>query len=141
LEKPLALRCKTLGYFRRSTTDEVAGVLALVTLVRFCGVQNFIPTEPNAGITTVVPGLVGCPSSATNNRVVGSLSIRRGCFGGPLIQRLKNFAGRVARDNVAVPTIEYTIVFAIVMALVLMSAAYVGTWIAEKWFLLTAKLT
>jgi len=57
-----------------------------------------------------------------------------------LIQRLKKFAGRVARDK-AVPTIEYTIVFAIVMALVLMSAAYVDTWIAEKWFLLTAKLT
>ena len=64
-----------------------------------------------------------------------------GLLWGPLIQRLKKFAGRVARDNVAVPTIEYTIVFAIVMALVLMSAAYVGTWIAEKWFLLTAKLT
>ena len=60
---------------------------------------------------------------------------------GLLIQRLKKFAGRVARDNVAVPTIEYTFVFAIVMALVLMSAAYVGTWIAEKWLLLTAKLT
>ena len=57
-----------------------------------------------------------------------------------MIQRLKKFAGRVARDK-AVPTIEYTIVFAIVMALVLMSAAYVDTWIAEKWFLLTAKLT
>jgi len=51
------------------------------------------------------------------------------------------FAERVARDHVAVPTIEYTIVFAIVMALVLMWAAYAGSWIAEKWSILTAKLT
>jgi len=51
------------------------------------------------------------------------------------------FAARVARDDVAVPTIEYTIVFAIVIALVLTSAGYGGVWIAEKWFILTAKLT
>jgi Flp pilus assembly pilin Flp len=57
-----------------------------------------------------------------------------------LIQGLKKFAERVARDNVSVPTIEYTIVFAIVMALVLTAVAYVGTWIAEKWFLLTVNL-
>src|SRR5262249_14916051 len=51
------------GYFRRSTADEVAGLRArhLGSLARrlFCGVQNFIPTEPNAGITTVVPGRGG----------------------------------------------------------------------------------
>jgi hypothetical protein len=85
--------------------------------------------------------VVRFPSSATNNPVLNRPQYLEEPVGGPLIRRVKKFAERVARDNVAVPTIEYTIVFAIVMALVLTSAAYAGAWIAEKWFILTAKLT
>lgn len=58
-----------------------------------------------------------------------------------MIERVKTFAQRVARDNVAVPKIEYTIVFAIVMALVVTWAVYVGAWIAEKLSMLTNKLS
>jgi hypothetical protein len=55
-------------------------------------------------------------------------------------ERIKALARRVVEENVAVPRIEYTIMLAIVMALVVASAAYAGLWLARKWIVLTAKL-
>jgi len=57
-----------------------------------------------------------------------------------LLKRIKTLAKRIAHENVAAPMIEYIIVLAIVLAVVITSAAYAGIWVAGKWLALTAKL-
>jgi hypothetical protein len=57
-----------------------------------------------------------------------------------MFPRIRAVARWVASENVAVSMIEYTIMLAIVMAVVVTSAAYTGLWLARKWIVLTAKL-
>jgi Flp pilus assembly pilin Flp len=58
-----------------------------------------------------------------------------------LLQRIRFLARRIVQENVAVPTIEYTIVLVIVLTVVVTFAAYAGSWLAGQWMILTAKLS
>ena len=57
-----------------------------------------------------------------------------------MLRRFKIFIRRFTQDHVVAPTIEYTIVLVLVLAIVITLAAHTGVWVAEKWAVLMIEL-